>query len=221
KLGDDYVKRNFDKLYLRAKFWGEIKRKYKPKKILEIGCGDGRNLQFLMTEYFGKGLNGSVDSIGPYGIDVNKRSIKLAQDIRLGVAFNVIYGSATDIPFKDNFFDLVFTAGLLIHIPPKDIKKAMEEIIRVSNKYVLAIEYYANEERERPFLGKLGITWERPYKNMYVIDEGLKLLEEGFLTREDGFNDLHYQVFEKEEKCLLSFKPGWDQQGCRTKYYKR
>ena len=34
--------------------------------------------------------------------------------------------SALDIPFKDGFFELVFTIGVLIHIPPKDLLVAMD-----------------------------------------------------------------------------------------------
>jgi ubiquinone/menaquinone biosynthesis C-methylase UbiE len=99
-------------------------------------------------------------------MDINKKSLEIAHELYRNVEFEE--ASVMKIPFEENIFDLVFTAGLLIHIPPKDIKKAMEEIIRVSKRYVLAIEYYANKERERPFLGEMGITWERPYNDRYA-----------------------------------------------------
>lgn len=197
KLGDEYVKRNYKNLYLRAGFWGNIKRKYKTRDILEVGCGDGHNLYFLHNNITPLGTGNlndvHVKKLFSYGIDVNKKAIEVAHG--LGCK-NVCYGSVLNIPFKDNFFDLVFTAGLLIHIPPKDIKKAMKEIIRVSKRYILAIEYYANKERERPFLGEMGITWERPYNDLYT-GLGLHIVEAGFLTKQDGFNNLNYWMFKK------------------------
>jgi len=49
---------------------------------------------------------------------------------------NLIQGSVFDIPFKDKYFDMVFTAGVLIHVSPSDIKKVLKEIYRCSTKYI-------------------------------------------------------------------------------------
>ncbi len=179
-LGNESTIRNRLQDYkVREPFWRMMIAKYGINNCLEVGANEGFNLEYCMENF-------------AYGIDINLSAIYGAQERHN----QVIYGSALDIPFKDNFFDLVFTAGLLIHIPPKDIKKAMEEIIRVSNKYVLAIEYDARVERERPFLGEMGITWERPYNNLYT-ELGLRIVEAGFLTQAEGFNDLHWGMFKK------------------------
>ncbi len=182
KLGDEYTIRNDTQDYTkRTSFWKNIEDKYNPKKVLEVGCNKG--IQNILW----------FDKARGYGIDVNEEALMYnLYDIPLWRC----YGSATDIPFKDNFFDLVFTCGVLIHIPPKEIEKAMKEIIRTSNKYVLAIEYCSEQEKERPFLGEMGITWERPYNYMY-IKMGLEIVEAGFLTETDGFNDLSYYMFRK------------------------
>jgi len=198
KLGDEYLIRNYKGNICRASFWGSIKEKYSLKKILEVGCGDGHNLQFLQKRLIlGKTLaDVSWKEIDSYGIDVNKEAIYNAYNLD---CMNVCYGSAMDIPFKDSYFDLVFTAGLLIHIPPDGILKAMQEIVRCSRRYVLCIEYWAEKEKERLFRGKLGITWERPYDRLYLDSFNLRLLEQGFLTKDNGFNDLSYFMFEKIE----------------------
>lgn len=178
KLGDEYLDRN-NIFSDRADFWIDFQEKYKYEKYLEVGCGDGKNLYYLSNKVLG------------YGIDINFLSI---MDL-----FNVCIGSATDIPFKDNYFDLVFTCGLLIHIPPDGILKAMKEIVRCSRRYILAIEYWSEKERERPFLGEMGITFKRPYDGLFLNNFNVRLLEQGFLTKKEGFNDLQYFMFEKEK----------------------
>ena len=185
KLGDEYTERNetTQNYESRLGFFDTVIKKYKPKKVLEVGANAGYNMGFFER---------AVSFMNCYGIDVNSRAIEDAQECGL----QVVYGSATDIPFKDEWFDLVFTAGVLIHIPPKEIKKAMAEIIRVSHKYVLCIEYYSQVERERPFLGEMGITWERPWNDLYTA-MGLKIVEAGFLTQAEGFNDLSWWMFTK------------------------
>ena len=50
-------------------------------------------------------------------------------------------GHAADLIFAPDAFDLVLTCGLLIHIPPDQIRQVIEELVRVSKRYVLAIEY--------------------------------------------------------------------------------
>lgn len=189
KLGEDYVKRNkklWQSAEKRKKFWDNIIDKYKlwedGKRILEVGCGDGKNL-FNIPQSF--------------GIDINFDAMWEAKEG--SPSMNIIEGSVIDIPFKDNYFDLVFTCGLLIHIPPDGILKAMKEIVRCSRRYILAIEYWSEKERERPFLGEMGITWERPWAGLFLNNFNVRLLEQGFLTKKDGFNDLQYFMFQKEK----------------------
>ena len=185
-LGDEYTKRNAKQwakeAELRKKFWDSIIDKYELwKGILECGCGDGKNL---------------INIPWGYGIDVNFDAL---WELKEGCpAADAITGSILDIPFKDNFFDLVFTCGVRIHIPDDGLKKALSEIYRVSNKYILIMEYYAEETRERPFLGEMGITWERPYDKIIMSwCPRLKPIEKGFLTKKEGFNNIHYWMFKK------------------------
>jgi len=49
---------------------------------------------------------------------------------------NIIHGVADDIPFKDGYFDMVFTSGVLIHISPGNINRVLDEIYRCSREYI-------------------------------------------------------------------------------------
>ena len=134
KFGDDYCKRNVvteKEIKDCEKIFKDIFKKVSTNKInrvLEVGCNQGRNL-LAMQNVFGCEC---------FGIEPNKsarESIKNKDGI---VNDNIVEAFADDIPFK-NFFDLVFTSVVLIHIP----NNKLDEIYRVSKKYILTIEYFS------------------------------------------------------------------------------
>lgn len=117
-------------------------------KILEVGCNVGNQLICLQRMGF-KNL---------YGIEPQEYAIELTKRKTKGI--NIIKGNIFDIPFKDGYFDLVFTSGVLIHISPKEIEKALREIYRCSSKYIWGYEYYSPNYEEVVYRGKKGVTLE-------------------------------------------------------------
>lgn len=61
---------------------------------------------------------------------------------------NAIWGPARELPFRDRWFDLVFTMGVLIHQPDSTLPLVMAEIVRCSRRCVLCGEYYAEQPTE-------------------------------------------------------------------------
>ena len=100
----------------------------KDVKILEVGANIGLQLELLRKMGFTNLL----------GIEVNEYAVEAAKKIHPKI--DIIKGSAFDLPFKKNYFDLVLTSGVLIHIAPKDVKKATKEIVRVSADIFCEIE---------------------------------------------------------------------------------
>lgn len=129
--------------------------------ILEVGCNRGLNLKAL--DYCGWVV---------MGVEPNQAARTLAK--KDGVT--VIDGDICDLPFSSEAFDLVFTAGVLIHIPPDQIDRALDEMVRVSSRYVLAIEYYAKQETRKKYRGDW--LWKRPYGHM-LRGRGLELQRGG------------------------------------------
>ena len=152
--------------------------------ILEVGCNKGHNLDAISTT----GIR--------LGIEINKE---------LCTRPDIIHGSAYELPWSDNVFSLVFTAGVLIHIPPAKLRDAMEEMRRVSSKYVMMIEYFSEEEKgtkyQEDFNHQDGV-WSRPYGKIYqeYFPED-KLIEHGKISDigDDGwgFSKCDYWIFEK------------------------
>ncbi len=89
-------------------------------RILDVGCGNG-----YFTYYFAK-TNPTV------GIDNSETMLQQNPNKDL------VLGSAADLPFKDDSFDLVFCSNLLHHL--EDPLNALQEMKRVSRKFVAVSE---------------------------------------------------------------------------------
>ncbi|HEX4082012.1 MAG TPA: glycosyltransferase, partial [Acidimicrobiales bacterium] len=93
----------------------------KGKRVLEIGLGEGAESEQLIRR-------GAIWT----GLDVTEESVQRVRtrlELR-GLSYTeIIRGSAVDIPVADSSFDLVFSHGVLHHVP--DILSAQNEIHRV------------------------------------------------------------------------------------------
>lgn len=90
--------------------------------ILELGCG---NANFWVN-------NGDkVPKMNLFLTDVSKGMIEVAQknlvNCNSNISFSVV--DAQNIPFKDDFFDIVIANHMIYHIP--DINRAIKEMYRV------------------------------------------------------------------------------------------
>ena len=139
-------------------------------KILEIGSNVGTQLQGLQSIGF---VNLYGIELQPYAVEVSKQNTK---------NINLIQGSAFDIPFKDAFFDLVFTSGVLIHINPDDLNIAMREIYRCTREYIWGFEYYADKYSEIPYRGRRNLLWKADFANEYQNEfRDLELVKENHI----------------------------------------
>src|SRR3990170_4956617 len=83
-------------------------RKINPKKILELGCGEGSLTYEIKV----------ITDAQVYGLDISSSSIKLAKKKGI-IARKADLNNG--IPFKDNEFDLVFSNQVIEHIYNTDI----------------------------------------------------------------------------------------------------
>jgi SAM-dependent methyltransferase len=180
KGGDDYTGRNRVDWMKRLPFWQAIVDDLAPKSVLEVGCNAGWNL--LAIRAADRGL------IQLRGTEPNTTARLEAQ----GVGLNVCAGWE----WVFSSYDLVFTAGVLIHVPTPDLEPLMRQIVDASSRYVICIEYKAEEEQEVEYRGQAGLLWKRPYGKLYEA-MGLKLLGEAHLPPESGFDNCHYWLLEK------------------------
>lgn len=96
----------------------------KDKAILDSGCGPGRYISALLKHKPAKAVG--IDTGGAI-IKENKERFKRFPHVQFST------GTAIDMPFKDESFDLVVSAGVLHHIP-HPIEKSIREHARVLAK---------------------------------------------------------------------------------------
>lgn len=125
-------------------------------KILEVGCNVGNQLRMLQNMGYSN----------LYGIELQSYAVQRAKELTEGI--NIIQGVADDIPFKDEFFDLVFTSGVLIHIPPELHTKVAAEMIRCTKQYIWGFEYYSEELTEVNYRGNNNLLWKGNYSEMFT-----------------------------------------------------
>jgi pseudaminic acid biosynthesis-associated methylase len=188
EFGKAYTDRNMIEWHARLPAFQKMLDGLLLKRVLEVGCNRGHNLMAL-AELLGE--SGDV-----VGIEPNRYALELARTSNVMVG--ALYGHAFDLPFKDGYFDLVFTAGVLIHIPLADLTIACAEIYRVSNRYILTIEYFAEEESPIHYRGHDDLLWKRNFLKHYQSQfPDLRLIRGGCWGPDYGFDRTHWWLLEK------------------------
>lgn len=139
---------------LRNVIISAVVRALKPRRVLEVGAGNGINLVLLANQF---------PEIAFTGVELTEAGNRVARELQsfealpgaLGAyaadpgtdrqAFrriSFLQGDATAMPFEDNSFDLVFTV-LSVEQMERVRHKALSEIARVSGCHVLNLEPFA------------------------------------------------------------------------------
>lgn len=176
----------------RAAFWGMWANLLDPQSILEVGCGTGCNLEPFTN--------------APLRVGLDVSSTPLAALRTQGRGLPCV-GSARVLPFWERSFDLVITAGCLIHLHWEALQVALMEIGRVAAKDVLLLEYDDGGshvpleqdkggpagvgERDIPWRGFKGLCWARPYGLLFwrtPVGASFSPMGRADLTAQDGWD---------------------------------
>lgn len=188
EFGGQYIERNQNAPNGRDAFWNKQLADYPVTNVLEVGCNIGGNLRWIAQV---------LPPSSVYGIDINAQAVEFLRKKVPGLQLSVC--GAKKLPFGDAAFDLVFTAGVLIHQPEETLPQVMAEIVRVSRKYVLCLEYESETTVEVPYRDQSGALFKRPYGNLYKNQfPVLSLLKSGYLGPEEGWDRVTYYLFEKK-----------------------
>ena len=194
-FGDDYVDRNDDtewRVEAGTRAFQRMLDGCEVNSVLEVGSNIGLNLGYLNNIF-----DRSVDL---YAVEPNRKAYSRLLSKwggRLKEAWNC---TAFEMPLDDSSIDMVFTAGVLIHVAPDDLGRATDEIVRVARRYVLCVEYFSDKPVEAPYRGKTGLFFKRDFGAFYVERYShLKCIDYGFLWRPEfpSFGDRNWWLFEK------------------------
>lgn len=95
-----------------------------PKTILDAGCGEG----FTMNKLKLSGIGEKIE-----GIEYSKDAISFGK--KLFPDLIIKQGSVYELPYEDNYFDLIVCTEVLEHL--EEPAKAIKEMLRVSKKYLI------------------------------------------------------------------------------------
>jgi len=156
-------------------------KRYKIKRVLDLGCGAGRHCAYLAKNGF--------DVVG---VDVSTSALKLAKKWALeenlkDVTFT--QATMTNIPFSDCQFDAVISISVIHHAVKRDIIKTIEEIYRILTKKGL-------------FLANLTSVKDPRYGEGEKVEAGTFRTLEAF--EEKRFEELHHYFTKQEVSELLA-----------------
>ena len=143
-------------------------------RILEVGSNIGNQLLCLQRMGFSK----------LYGIELQSYAVELSKSRTKNI--NIIQGEASDIPYRDSFFDVVFTSGVLIHISSSSLPDIMKEIHRCTKEYIFGFEYYSEKPTEIEYRGHRDLLWKASFAEMY-----LELFDDLTLEKEEKIKYLN------------------------------
>ncbi len=113
--GDEFRYKQYSALENFCEF-----EKFENKKVLDIGPGRGQETH----NFIRNGADLEVLEFATQGVELLAKRREL-----FNLEFDIFQGDAAQMPFKDNVYDLVFSYGVLHHIP--DILKSIKEVERI------------------------------------------------------------------------------------------
>jgi pseudaminic acid biosynthesis-associated methylase len=152
---NDFYRRTWGltKPEMNQQFLGELPAE---SRVLEVGCNTGMQLRGLQEAGFTQ----------LYGVELQAYAVEKAKEYTQHI--NIIQGSGFDLPFKDSFFDVVCTNGVLIHIAPADLPQLMAEMVRCSRRYIWGFEYFAPTTTAISYRGNEGFLWKADFAQLFL-----------------------------------------------------
>ena len=187
-FGDAYTERNPVDWRIRMPAFQQMLAGLSIERVLEVGCNRGHNL-IALAEL----LDEDCEIVG---LEPNQSAWLLSRDSSPNVG--VLRGDVSDLCFRDRYFDLVFTVGVLIHVSLIDLTLAMSELYRVSRRYILAVEYFSESETSIYYRGHNELLWKRDFLNHFRTQfPDLNLIRSGVWGSGDGFDNHHWWLLQK------------------------
>lgn len=180
-------------------------RELRPRRVLEVGCGNGLNL-FMLSNMFPDVKFTGVE-LTQAGVSAIREmqsktalpqalidfSVEPFQDETAFKRIEVVQGNAAKLPFADNSFDLVYTV-LALEQMEEVAEQALREIGRVTSghavmiepfrdwnengmrrDYIVSMDYFSKRIRDLPYFGLSPIDLKDDLPNKIRLGVGYVL----------------------------------------------
>lgn len=140
-------------------------------RILDVGCGKA----FLLFE-----LTQTVPGVEVAGLDISAYGIEHAKE---EVKPFLKEGNCIDLPYEDDSFDFVYSINTFHNLEIFDLKKAVQEVERVSKgKSWICVESYRNEPEKANLL-----YWQLTCMSFFTPEEWKWLYKDWGYSGDCGF----------------------------------
>ena len=154
----------------------------KIKNMLDVGCGNGN---FLNNFFKNK-------KIKKFGIEPSQAAINLCKKKHKNINFKK--GFAHNLPFSDNKFDLVNIWSVLHWVDRSYYLQSLGELIRVTNKYLMVMDFFPKIEHRTKYKHKKGFfTFKSDFDKI--------LNSSGYLKK---IFELNYFIDEKTKRLIVA-----------------
>jgi len=187
-FGDKYHKRSPGNDLANERFFDEVLFSQTFGSIIEFGAGTGSNLRAIRKM--------SDAHLG--AVELNQSAIKSLESVA-----NVVFPiSVLEYGCPVPAWELAFTKGLLIHIPPQHLPRAYQSLYNAAIKAILICEYFSPRLEEVKYQGLANMMWKGPHAyQMLDAYPDLKLVNYGFVSSRDqdmAQDDLNWWLLEKQ-----------------------
>jgi len=181
EFGNDYIARNRDIALVdsnRALFDKILSRTQGVTSAIEFGANIGNNLHAILDLYPKTEL---------HSVEINATA---AAEIQAWGGATVEVASLLDFePTRQ--WDLSFTKGVLIHLPPDALPGIYDKLVAASARYVMVCEYYSPTPVEVTYRGHEHALFKRDFAGE-ILDAHpeLRLVDYGFTYHRDPVHPL-------------------------------
>ena len=181
EFGNDYIIRNRDGTLLdnnRALFDKILSRTQGVTSAIEFGANIGNNLRVLRE---------LLPESELHSVEINATA---AAEIQAWGGATVEVASLLDFE-PSRQWDLSFTKGVLIHLPPEALPGVYDKLVAASSRYVMVCEYYNPTPVEVSYRGHEHALFKRDFAGE-ILDAHpeLRLVDYGFTYHRDPVHPL-------------------------------
>jgi len=181
EFGNDYIARNRDVALLdsnRALFDKILSKTHGVSSAIEFGANIGNNL---------RALRDLLPACEMHSVEINATAA--AEIVAWGGA-TVEVASLMDFE-PSHQWDLSFTKGVLIHLPPQMLPRVYDKLVAASSRYVMVCEYYNPSPVEVSYRGHEHALFKRDFAGE-ILDAHpeLRLVDYGFTYHRDPVHPL-------------------------------
>jgi SAM-dependent methyltransferase len=133
--------------------------KFDFQSLVDIGCGYGRYLKAIADRF---------PDVKLAGVDISPTQIVEAK--KFLSAYPVIDLRETDglhLPYPDKSFDVSFTYGCMIHVPPRAIRPFFKEVYRITRYKGVFLESSRNRLSAKRLLSPSVVWYSHNYSSLF------------------------------------------------------